>query len=309
MSTVAKRAENEWVDRREYPFASNFFEVDGGRMHYVDEGQGDPVVFVHGTPTWSFAYRRLIRDLSMKHRCIAPDHIGFGLSSKPAHWSYRPESHARNLASLLDHLNLTHATMVVHDFGGPIGLSYALDNPGRIDSLVLMNTWMWPLGEDKHAHRLDTFASGPLGKLMYTGLNYPTTVLMRSLFAQRQKLTRAVHEQYKKPFAKPAEREGPLGMAKGLSGSGSFFYDLWRRREALSDKPTLILWGMKDEACTPAALDRWKTVFPSAQVETFPECGHFVCEEQPNEVAAAVYLFIDGRRELRSTVRGVHSED
>jgi haloalkane dehalogenase len=301
MSTVATRAQGDWVDRREYPFESHYLDVDGGKMHYIDEGEGAPIVFVHGTPTWSFMFRRLIRDLSTKHRCIAPDHIGFGLSSKPAHWSYKPEAHARNLSALLDHLNLTNVTMVVHDFGGPIGLSYAIDNPGRIASVVVMNTWLWTLNEDKSAHRIDAFSSGPLGKLVYTGFNYAPAVLMRSLFAQPQKLTRAVHEQYKKPFAKSSERRGPLGMAQGITGSSTFFYDLWRRREAIAEKPALILWGMKDEAFPPQALERWRSVFPNAQVETFPEAGHFLCEEQPNEVAAAVYLFVDGQKELHAT--------
>ncbi len=98
---------------------------------------------VHGTPTWSFMYRHLIRDLSPRYRCIAPDHLGFGLSDRPAGWSYRPEDQARNLARLIETLGLKDLTLVVHDFGGPIGLAYALDHPENVRRLVLFNTWMW----------------------------------------------------------------------------------------------------------------------------------------------------------------------
>src|SRR6185437_9468981 len=134
-----------WVDRRSYPIQSRSLEVDGGRMHFVDEGEGRPLVLVHGTPTWSFLFRHLIADLSRDHRVIALDHIGFGLSEKPERWGYRPADHAKNLAMLIDRLGLKDITLVVHDFGGPIGLSYAVEHPENVSALVLFNTWMWSL--------------------------------------------------------------------------------------------------------------------------------------------------------------------
>ena len=134
-----------WLDRAAYPFAHRALAVDGGRMHYVDEGEGEPIVFAHGTPTWSFLYRDLIRDLRRGYRCIAPDHIGFGLSDKPAGWGYRFADHRRNLAALIDHLGLKRFTLVAHDIGGPIGLGYALTQPGRVARLLLMNSFLWPL--------------------------------------------------------------------------------------------------------------------------------------------------------------------
>jgi haloalkane dehalogenase len=114
-------SDTSWIDRNEYPFASHYFETPAGKLHYVDEGKGQPVVMLHGNPTWSFLYRNLIKQLSPHYRCIAPDHIGFGLSDKPVDWSYLPEEHAKNLAALIEHLGLKDITLVVGDWGGPIG--------------------------------------------------------------------------------------------------------------------------------------------------------------------------------------------
>src|SRR5215218_7357697 len=132
-----------WLDSSLYPFASHFIESGYGRMHYVDEGNGSPVVFVHGTPSWSFLYRHLIARLSCRHRVIAIDNLGFGLSDKPARAPYAPQDHAQRFETLLDALHVSGATLVVHDFGGPIGLAAALVHPEMFSRLVLFNTWMW----------------------------------------------------------------------------------------------------------------------------------------------------------------------
>ena len=116
-------SEADWIDRDEYPFESHYIQVPAGRMHYVDEGSGQPVVMVHGNPTWSFLYRKVIKRLQPEYRCIAMDHLGFGLSDKPKDWSYLPAEHSTNLATLIEGLGLKNITLVVQDWGGPIGLS------------------------------------------------------------------------------------------------------------------------------------------------------------------------------------------
>lgn len=126
-----------------YPFEHRYVDLDAGRLHYVDEGEGEPLVFVHGTPTWSFLWRHWVNDLRQGFRCIAPDHTGFGLSDKPADGRYTPADHARNLEEFIQRLGLEDVTLVVHDFGGPIGLHYALENPDNVKRIVLMNTWLW----------------------------------------------------------------------------------------------------------------------------------------------------------------------
>ena len=115
---------HQWVNKQEYPFASKFLELEGiGRLHYIDEGNGEPIVMVHGNPTWSFLYCYLVKCLSASYRCVAIDHIGFGLSDKPKDWNYNPQGHAENLATLIYTLNLKNITLIVQDWGGPIGLS------------------------------------------------------------------------------------------------------------------------------------------------------------------------------------------
>ena len=207
---VALTNANGWVNRNLYPFRSHWLEVVGGRMHYVDEGTGPVVVMVHGTPTWSFLYRELIRELSKSYRVIAPDQIGFGLSDKPAGWSYRPEDHARNVSTLIERLELSDIALVVHDFGGPIGLSYALEHPDNVRALVLFNTWMWSL-EGTAAEKASRFMGGPIGRFLYRRMNLSPRVLVRAAFGDKRKLTREVHRHYIEAFPSPERRQAPWG--------------------------------------------------------------------------------------------------
>ena len=167
MKTNADPRSAPWLDRDLYPFASRHFEQPQGRMHYVDEGSGPPVVFVHGNPTWSFCWRHLVLALRSDHRCIAVDHLGFGLSDKPD-TVLTPAEHADNLIRLLDHLDIHDATLVVEDWGGPIGLAWALERPGRVRRCVLFNTWMWSVAGDPHFEFFSRMMGGWLGRLLTT---------------------------------------------------------------------------------------------------------------------------------------------
>lgn len=274
-----------------YPFEHHYLDVGPGRLHYIDEGSGPAVVLVHGTPTWSFLYRHLIRDLSRDHRVIAIDHLGFGLSEKPEGWSYRPEDHARNLEVLLEHLAPGEVTLVVHDFGGPIGLSYAHRHPERVRALVLFNTWCWSL-RGTPTERVSKVMGGPLGRLLYERLNLSPRVLLKAAFGDKSKLPREVHRHYTAPFPTPASRRGPWVLARELIGSSEWYDSLWQGRERFADKPTLILWGMKDPAFGRDALERWKTTLPHARTVEFPDAGHFVQEEAPEEAAREIRAFL-----------------
>ncbi len=178
-----------WLDKTEYPFTSHFIDVPAGRMHYVDEGQSNhAIVMVHGNPTWSFAYRHLIKELSGNYRCIAPDHLGFGLSDKPSGFDYFPESHAENLKYLLNQLNLESITLVVQDWGGPTGLSYALQYPEKVKSIVIMNTWFWPVEGNKHFERFSGMMGSSFGKFLITRLNLFAKVVMKQAYGDKSKL-------------------------------------------------------------------------------------------------------------------------
>jgi haloalkane dehalogenase len=283
-----------WVDRNEYPFEGHFLDVGAGRLHYVDEGQGRPVVMVHGTLEWSFGYRHLIRGLSQSYRCIAPDHLGFGLSDKPSGWSYLPEAHAENLRRLIEHLDLKDITLIVHDFGGPIGLSYALQQPQNVRNIVLMNTWMWSLRDESRFARTRIFA-GVLGRFLYKRLAFSARFLLPAAFADRKRLTPELHRQYLLPWKDAGERHGTWVFARELLGSSDWYDSLWGQRHKIAEKPALILWGMRDFAFQTPELERWKTVFRHGHVHELADVGHFVAEELGEELAPVVAGFLEAR--------------
>lgn len=281
-----------WLNRDLYPFEARHLDVEGGRMHYVDEGDGAPIVLVHGTPTWSFLYRDLIRDLSRHHRVVAPDHLGFGLSDKPADAAYRPEDHAARLERLIETLGLRDVTLVVHDFGGPIGLAYALRRPKNVRALVLFNTWMWSLEENRAARMASRLAASPIGRFLYRRLNFSPRMLIPAVMGDRKKLSKEEHRHYTAPFPTSRERTGPWVLAKELIGSSDWYRGLWERRDRIADKPALLLWGIKDPTFAADTLDRWREALPAAEVETFPEAGHFV-QEEVDGLGATVRGFIE----------------
>jgi len=282
----------DWIDHKAYPFDAHWFHVPQGRMHYVDEGSGRPVVMVHGNPTWSFLYRHLIKALRADFRCVVPDHIGFGLSDKPPDWSHHPQEHAKNLAALIETLRLSNVTLVVQDWGGPVGLSYAVDHPENTSGLVILNTWMWPVDRDPYYLAFSTMMGGPLGRFLTRRFNLFARVVMRRAYGDARRLTPEIHDQYLTPLSTPRERRGSALLPRHIVGASAWLGELWERREALRDKPVLIAWGMKDIAFREKELETWIGELALAQVLRLEHAGHYVQEEAPAELAAAVGDFL-----------------
>ena len=284
----------QWLDRKAYPFRHRYLDVDAGRLHYVDEGEGDPVLFVHGTPTWSFEFRHLIRALAEARRCIAPDLIGFGLSSRPQAFPYTPEAHAAVLAQFVDRMRLDRFSLVVHDYGGPIGLPLCLDRSGRVTRLVLMNTWMWTFDDDPAMQRGGRIAGGAVGRFLYKYANASLRLIMPSAYGDRSRLTPEIHRQYLEAFRKPDDRALVLHpLARAILGSRDYYASLWERRGALASLPTLIVWGMKDTAFKPHQLATWEVLLPHAQIVGVESAGHWPHEEEPEQVIEAVRAFVE----------------
>jgi len=278
----------EWLDNRIYPFTLKYFDTSVGRLHFIDEGKGPPIVFVHGNPSWSFEYRELIKDLSKDHRCIAPDLIGFGLSDKPTDWSYLPKDHSEVLAGFLDSLDLRDITMVFGDWGGPVGLSYALDHPERIKALVINNTWCWSVRNDWYYQAFSGFMGGPLGRYLIKKSNFFAKGFLPSVFGDKKKLTKEIHKHYYMHLADSRERKGNWTFPKQIIGSSDWLGSLWIRMGALKDKKVLIAWGMKDIAFRKKELDVWIKAFPGATVVRYPDAGHFVPEERPEDLICEI---------------------
>ena len=283
-----------WVDRAEYPFEPRRLAVGMGSLSYVDEGEGPPVVMVHGTPSWSFLYRHLVKGLRDHHRCVVPDHLGFGLSDKPVGWSYAPAEQARNLTTLIETLGLRDLTLVVHDFGGPIGLSYAIERPENVRRLVIFNTWMWSFRGHPRMERIDRLFSGRLGAFLYAH-GFSVNVLWRHAVRDRR-YRRATHRQYARAAASPESRHATLMYARALLGASDWYEGLWRRRDRIADIPTLLCWGMKDPAFAEF-LPRWRGVFPHAQVLELPDTGHAPPETRAPEILPVLRSFLEIRPE------------
>ena len=282
-----------WLDREAYPFTNRWLKVADGELHYIDEGTGGtPVLFVHGTPTWSFEWRHLVRALSPSHRSIALDHLGFGLSDRPMAVSYTPEAHARRLAEFVRGLGLSEVILVVHDYGGPIAFPLALDGTVRVRQLVILNSWMWPFDDDDEMRRRARLAGGAFGRLLYRYVNASLRMIMPSAYGDPSKLTKAIYAQYLAPFPDAWSRGAVLWpLAHALLGSSAFYRSLWERRDRLAQTPTLIVWGMRDSAFKPNQLARWRSALPHARVVDLP-AGHWPHEELPNDVSRAVGDFV-----------------
>jgi haloalkane dehalogenase len=279
-----------WPDPETWRWPARRVEVSDGRLHYVRAGSGPPIVFVHGTPTWSYEWRHALEAFAPRREVIAIDHLGFGLSDRPPEADYSPEGHAARfreaMAALLPEGGLD---LVVHDFGGPIALDWALDHPERLSHLVVVNSWMWPLEDDPTMRRPARLAGTGLFRFLYRRANASLRLIMPSAYADRSRLTPAIHAQYLSAFPDPDSRERVLfALARSLLGSSRFYAGLWERRGRLEGVPVTLIWGMKDSAFRPALLARWREAVPHARVHPLEGAGHWPHEELPGEFNEAL---------------------
>lgn len=282
----------DWLDRHEYPFTARYFTIGDQHLHYIDEGQGKTLLFVHGTPSWSFDFRHLVKALRHQYRCIAIDHIGFGLSDKPAAYDYSTQNHSHTLERFILEHELKDFVLVVHDFGGPIGFDVALKHPDRLSGMVIMNTWMWSSADDPDFIRFSRILRSPVLPFLYRFLNFSPRFVLPQSFGDK-KLARRLLKQYTKPFSKPAERHGALAFVHSLLHDQDWFETLWERREAIAHKPALILWGMKDKVIGPQHLEKFKSGFTNTEVVKFPTCGHFPQEEAHEEIIKVLMRWLN----------------
>lgn len=282
---------NHWLDKSEYPFTSHYFEVDGYKLHYIDEGHGETILFVHGTPSWSFDFRNCIKQLRTNYRCIAIDHIGFGLSDKPEFFDYSTQNHSKTLEKFIIDRNLDNLTLVVHDFGGPIGINFAIRHPGKVKNIVILNSWLWSNKNDPDFIKLSKILRSPLLAFLYRYLNFSPRFILPKSFGDN-KLSGKLLKQYTKPFADKTQRNGALAFAKSLLNDQDWFEELWNKKAPISEKPALIIWGMKDPVIKPKLLDKFQSGFSNSTTVKLEKCGHFPQEEEPTVVAESIHQFL-----------------
>lgn len=287
-------ARPDWVSNELYPFESRFFDTpDGQRMHYVDEGDGPAIVFVHGNPSWSFEFRHLIAALRSDYRCIAPDHVGFGLSSRSDDRDdHHPHAHARRFAALLDELHISEITLFMTDWGGPIGLDFARRRPARVSRLVLGNTWCWPVNRDPHFLMFSLMMWSPLGQHLIKRRNFFVNGVMPRAIAAKSAITAEMMDHYRSAQPSPRQRSACAALPGHIIRASQWLGDIWEDRARFVDKPTLILWGLRDIAFRRKELNRWRSALDYSEVHDYDDVGHFVAEEAPDRVVAALRDFM-----------------
>lgn len=277
-----------WVDQTEYPFVPRRFVHPEGALHYVDEGDGPVLLFVHGTPSWSFEWRRAISVLRARYRCVAVDHLGFGLSEKPHDGAYLPAAHTRRLHDFIRALDLSDVTLVAHDFGGPIALPLVVRDPQRFRQVIAVNTWAWPIDSAKRGRRLMRLVRSPLGRFLYLSCNASPRWLLPASFANKTRLTGEVHRHYLEPFQAKQARLAPWTLGANLVDGAAFAPEFGELLEPLRLLRTAVIWGQRDRLIGLEVLSQWKRALPEAHFTLLEDSGHFPQEESPGAFIQAL---------------------
>jgi len=303
----------DWTFNGSWPYEPRWFDTPGGRMHYVDEGprDGKPVVLLHGNPTWGYLYRHFIGALAgAGHRAIVPDHLGFGRSDKPDRPDlYRIRRHAERLEALLESLDLSGATVVPQDWGGPIGLYWATRHPERVDRLFILNTYAHrPPGDVELPLPLRLFRMPVVGEVMVKGLDmFKRVFLFRVGVHHRERLTAEVKGAYRAPHPSWSSRTPILAFPREIpSGPQGPVADLGAEIEQgleqhFRSKPVQIQWAMRDPAFTRDVLEQlWLKTFPHAHVTRIEDASHYLQEDAHERIVPALLEFVGEREQARA---------
>jgi len=306
MNTNTTTSDGDWTFGGTWPYAPQWFDSGEGRMHYIDEGprDGRPVVLVHGNPTWAYLYRRFIAALSEAgYRAIAMDHLGFGRSDKPDDPElYRIPRHAQRCNALLESLDLRDASIVVQDWGGPIGLAWAAQHPERLRSLAVLNTFVHrPPGKVALPLPLKLFRTPVVGELMIKGMNaFVRIFLFKAGVTHPERLAENERAAYLAPHPRWSDRTAMLVFPREIPAGpqgviSDFLADIHDRLvPGFKDKPVFIAWPMKDIAFTPDMLDQlWLADFPNAEVLRIDDAGHYIQEDAHEQVIPPLLRFLD----------------
>lgn len=276
-----------------YPFTPQSFAVGSHRLSYIDQGDGLPVVMIHGNPSWSYLYRNLITELQGEYRCIAPDHLGCGFSDKPQDYPYQLQNHIDNLEELLDHLRIERCILVVHDWGGAIGMGWAGCHPDRIAGLVVLNTAAFP--SSRIPFRIAICRWPILGALLVRGLNgfsWPATFM-----AVNKKMDKRVAAGFLAPYDSWHNRVAIHRFVQDIPMHSNHpsRQSLVQVEESLTnlvDKPMLICWGGRDFCFNRSFYDQWVQRFPHAQAHYYEDASHYVLEDAGPEIHKLIHPFL-----------------
>ncbi|WP_394133041.1 alpha/beta fold hydrolase [Shewanella maritima] len=282
------------------PFKQNFLDLNGNKLHYLNEGEGEPVVMVHGNPSWSYYYRNLVSALAENHQCIVPDHMGCGLSDKPddTQYDYTLEQRIDDLEALLDSLEVKqNITLVVHDWGGMIGTGYAARHPDRIKRLVYLNTAAFHLPESKpFPWALWVCRETLIGTALVRGFNAFSSAASY-VGVKRKPMDKAVRQAYVAPFNNWKNRISTLRFVQDIplkptDRNYQLVTDIGDSLKHFQQTPTLICFGLQDFVFDAHFLAEWKQRMPYAEFHEFDDCGHYILEDASQEVIGLITDFI-----------------
>jgi haloalkane dehalogenase len=286
MSAESTHRRPAWLPEDLYPFESRYAGVGGCRVHYVDEGDGPPLVMLHGNPTYSFLYREIVKGLRDRYRCIAVDYPGFGLSEPRAAYGFTPAEHAAVIEDLILKLDLSGITLMVQDWGGPIGFAAATRHPERFQGFVIGNTWAWPK-TDPGTQLFSRALGGPIGRRL---------IINRNLFVEkilpggvrRRPLSDRVMEAYRGPFPTPGSRVPTAVFPREILRSRPFLAEVEGRLPQVADRPALLVWPTKDVAFREPERRRFESIFADHRTVPLEGAGHYIQEDAPEEIVAAI---------------------
>jgi len=276
-----------WVPEDLFPFESRFTDIDGHVIHYVDEGTGPVLLFLHGNPTWSFLYRQIIQKLKHEFRCIALDYPGFGLSQAAEGYDYLPASHAKVVDAFVEALGVGQFSLMVQDWGGPIGLWVAARRAFQVQGLIIGNTWAWPIDGDRHFERFSSLMGGPIGGFMIRHFNAFVNVMI-PMNVGRRRLSREVMAAYRGPFPTKDSRLPTRIFPREIRRSRVFLQEVEHGLERLATKPALILWGDRDIAFRAKERGRFELTLSAHRTVILEGAGHYIQEAASDELAEAI---------------------
>jgi pimeloyl-ACP methyl ester carboxylesterase len=275
-----------------YPFRSNFLKLKDHSLHYIDEGEGQPILMLHGNPTWSFYYRNLIQTFSPKFRTVVPDHIGCGLSDKPQDYEYTLENHIQNAYQLIRFLDLKKIILVVHDWGGAIGFGLVTRYPELFDRIVILNTAAFT---DEHIPaRINLLRQGKFGEYLSRKFNlfaWPATFMTTT-----KKLPQVVKDGYLLPYNSWENRVAVARFVQDIPMEKD--HPSYKTMLGIEEKlktlkhPKLILWGGKDFCFNRHFFEKWVDIYPEADAYWYAKAGHYVLEDALTEVSEKIWSFI-----------------
>lgn len=288
------------MPRPPLPFESHYLDLDSLRYHYLDEGSGPPVLMLHGNPTWCYYYRHLVEALRGQYRCIAPDHVGCGFSDKPgdSRYDYTLEQRVDDVDRLTDALGLReNVTLVLHDWGGMIGMAWAARHPERVARLVLLNTAAFHLPETKRfPWPLWLARNTRLGAFLVRGFN-AFSFAAAHVGCKRERLSREERRAFTAPYDSWDNRIATLRFVQDipLRPTDRAYPLVTEVQDSLAQfrhTPTLICWGLRDFVFDRHFLAQWERRLPQAEVHRFPDCGHYILEDARAEVLPLIQDFL-----------------